>query len=50
MFSIFKSKRQKMEDQRKKLLQLAYEFSTIDRKKSDEFYAQAEQISEQLIS
>lgn len=48
MFGLFKSKKEKLQQKREELLKQAYEWSTIDRKKSDAFYAQADSIDAEL--
>lgn len=48
MFSIFKSKRQKLQEKRERLLKQAYQWSKIDRTKSDEFYADANAVDVEL--
>ncbi len=48
MFFIFKSEKEKLKKKRVKLLEQAYQWSAIDRKKSDEFHALADAIDIQL--
>ncbi|MFT4752722.1 MAG: hypothetical protein ACI85Q_000256 [Salibacteraceae bacterium] len=48
MFSLFKSKKQKLQIKREDFLKQAFTWSSIDRKKSDEFYAKADAIDIEL--
>ena len=48
MFSIFKSKKKKLQAKRDKLLKQAFQWSKIDRTKSDEFYTLADAIDKEL--
>jgi hypothetical protein len=48
MFYLFKSKKEKLQKKREKLLKEAYRWSAIDRKKSDELYGLAEAINVKL--
>ncbi len=48
MFFIFKSKKEKLQKKRKNLLKQAYQWSAIDRRKSDELYAEVANIESQL--
>mgnify|MGYP003637496532 CR=1 FL=1 len=48
MFFTFKTKKEKLQKRRKNLLEQAYQWSSIDRKKSDAYYAEADAIDEQL--
>ncbi len=43
-----KSKREKLEDKYEKLLKQAHQMSTVNRTKSDELMAQAEEINKEL--
>lgn len=48
MFGLFKNSKQKLEGRYSKLMQEAYELSHIDRKKSDQKYAEAEALRKQI--
>lgn len=48
MFGLFKSKREKLQKKREELLKQAYDWSTLDRKKSDAFYAKADAVDLQI--
>ncbi len=48
MFGLFKNKKQKLENQHKKTLEMAFQQSKIDRKKSDALYAEAEAILKEI--
>lgn len=48
MWNFFKSKTEKLEIKRKQLLEQAHRWSSIDRKKSDQYYAMANQILDQM--
>lgn len=50
MFGLFKKKseKEKLIKQREKVLKKAYQISRIDRKKSDELYAEVKQIEDRI--
>ncbi|MGB0807195.1 MAG: Lacal_2735 family protein [Salibacteraceae bacterium] len=48
MFGLFKSSKKKLEKKRETLLKQAFQWSKIDRKLSDEYYAQADAIDKEL--
>lgn len=48
MFNLFKSKKQKLTQKYEKLIKLSYEYSTIDRTKSDEYAYQANEVLKEL--
>lgn len=50
MFGLFKSKKQKLEDTYKKLLEESYKLSTIDRAKSDLKAAEAAEVLKKIES
>ncbi|MGR3809782.1 Lacal_2735 family protein [Jiulongibacter sp. NS-SX5] len=48
MFNLFKSKAEKLRDKHKKLLEQAFQLSKSDRSKSDNLYAQAEELMKEI--
>jgi hypothetical protein len=48
MFNLFKSKKQKLIKKYGKLIKLSYDYSTIDRTKSDQYAAQANEVIKEL--
>ncbi|MBR9832789.1 Lacal_2735 family protein [bacterium] len=50
MFGLFKKKseKEKLQEQYKKLLEQSFEQSTIDRKKSDQLQAEAEEVMKMI--
>jgi hypothetical protein len=52
MFGLFKKEtaEEKLEKKRQQLLEESFKISKIDRKKSDEKFAEAEKISEQIAA
>lgn len=48
MFNLFKSKKDKLKDRHKSLLQRAFELSKTDRKKSDQLYAEADLLMKEI--
>lgn len=50
MFGLFKSKEQKLRDKYKKLILESFRLSKINRKASDEKYAEAEEVMKEIES